>query len=135
MNNSTLWSSWMLRGAQHAVYFSGDTGYAEHFAEIRQRLGAPDLALMKVGAYGDTWLSIHMDPESAVRAQRDLGAKTMLPVHWATFNLAYHAWEEPILRTLAAAGTAGVTVITPRIGEKVDADLPFVSQAWYLGRR
>ena len=135
MNNSTLWSSWMLKGAQHAVYFSGDTGYAEHFSEIRQRLGAPDLALMKVGAYGDTWLSIHMDPESAVRAQRDLGAKVMLPVHWATFNLAYHAWEEPILRTLAAAGTAGVTVITPRIGEKVDADLPFASQAWYLGRR
>ena len=135
MNNSTLWASWMIKGAHHSVYFSGDTGYAGHFAEIRERLGAPDLALMKVGAYGDTWLSIHMDPESAVRAHRDLGAKTMLPVHWATFNLAYHAWEEPILRTLAAATTAGVAVVTPRIGEKVDADLPFVSQPWYLGRR
>ena len=59
----------------------------------------------------------------------------MLPVHWATFNLAYHAWEEPILRTLAAAAAAGVTVVTPRIGEKVDADLAFVNQPWYLGRR
>ncbi len=135
MNNSTLWASWMIRSAQHAVYFSGDTGYAGHFAEIGQRLGAPDIALMKVGAYGDSWLGIHMDPESAVRAHRELGARMLLPVHWATFNLAYHAWEEPILRTLAAAATAGVEVVTPRVGEKVEAGVPFVSQPWYRGQR
>ena len=132
MDNTTLWASWMLKGPQHAVYFSGDTGYASHFGDIRARLGAPDIALMKVGAYGDTWLDIHMDPESAIRAHVDLGAKTMLPVHWATFNLAYHAWEEPIVRTLAAASAKGVNVITPRVGEKFEFGQPFASQAWYL---
>ena len=135
MNNSTLWASWMLKGPTHSVYFSGDTGYASHFAEIRQRLGAPDISLMKVGAYGSTWLDIHMDPEAAVRAHGELGAKTMLPVHWATFNLAYHAWEEPIVRTLAAASRLGAEVITPRVGEVFESGQPFQSQAWYRPTR
>jgi L-ascorbate metabolism protein UlaG (beta-lactamase superfamily) len=131
MDNSTLWSSWMLRGAGRAVYFSGDTGYGPHFAEIRRRLGAADINLMKIGAYGETWLDIHMDPESAVRAHQDLGARLLLPVHWATFDLSYHAWEEPIVRTLKAAATRGVEVVTPRVGEAVDASRTFVNTEWY----
>ena len=132
MDNSTLWASWMLKGPQHSAYFSGDTGYAGHFREVRERLGAPELALIKIGAYGATWLDIHMDPESAVRAHRDLGATTLLPVHWATFNLAYHAWAEPILRSVAAARTQGAQIVTPRPGEKFESGVPFVNQAWYL---
>ena len=135
MDNSTLWASWLLKGPRHAAYFSGDTGYAAHFKDIRQRLGAPDMALLKVGAYGSTWLDIHMNPEAAVQAQLDLGAKTMLPVHWATFNLAYHAWDEPIVRTVAAAAAKGVVLATPRIGEKLEFGQPFQNQPWYLARR
>lgn len=131
MNNSTLWASWMLKGPNHSAYFSGDTGYAGHFKAIRERLGAPDLALIKIGAYGDTWLDIHMNPEAAIKAGQDLGAHTMLPIHWATFNLAYHDWVEPIMRTLAAANAKNIQVITPRVGEKFDLDLPFVNQPWY----
>jgi L-ascorbate metabolism protein UlaG (beta-lactamase superfamily) len=132
MDNSTLWSSWMFKGPTHSAYFSGDTGYAGHFKQIRERLGAPELALIKVGAYGETWLDIHMSPESAVRAHRDLGATTLLPVHWGTFNLAYHAWEAPIVRAVAAAQAQGVQIITPRAGEKFEWGVPFVNQAWYL---
>jgi L-ascorbate metabolism protein UlaG (beta-lactamase superfamily) len=76
-----------------------------------------------------------MDPESAVQAHRDLGAKTMLPVHWATFNLSYHGWAEPILRALAAARVTGVQLVTPQVGEVVDVDVPFVSRDWYRGGR
>jgi L-ascorbate metabolism protein UlaG (beta-lactamase superfamily) len=132
MDNSTLWASWMLKGPQHSAYFSGDTGYAGHFREVRERLGAPELALIKIGAYGATWRDIHMDPESAVRAHRDLGATPLLPVHWATFNLAYHAWAEPILRSVAAARAQGVQIVTPRPGEKFEFGVPFVNKAWYL---
>ena len=132
MDNSTLWSSWMLMGPTHSAYFSGDTGYAGHFKAIRERLGAPELALIKVGAYGDTWLDIHMAPEAAVQARRDLGDGPMLPVHWATFNLAYHAWAEPILRTVAAARAQGVQLLTPRVGEKYEAGTPFSNSAWYI---
>jgi L-ascorbate metabolism protein UlaG (beta-lactamase superfamily) len=132
MDNSTLWSSWMVKGPAHSVYFSGDSGYAGHFREVRERLGTPELALIKIGAYGDTWADIHMTPESAIRAQQDLGASSLLPVHWATFNLAYHAWEEPIVRAVAAARAANVSIVTPRPGELVDAAVPFANQAWYL---
>jgi len=55
----------------------------------------------------------------------------MFPVHWGTFNLAFHAWDEPIRRTVAAARAAGVDVVTPRVGEIVDADQPFSSSAWW----
>jgi L-ascorbate metabolism protein UlaG (beta-lactamase superfamily) len=130
MDNSTLWSSWMFKGPSHSAYFSGDTGYAGHFKEIRERLGAPELAMLKVGAYG-AWADIHMTPESAVRAHRDLGATTFLPVHWGTFNLAYHAWEEPIVRSVAAAKREGVQIVTPQPGEKVEIGVPFVNRVWF----
>jgi L-ascorbate metabolism protein UlaG (beta-lactamase superfamily) len=86
---------------------------------------------MKVGAYGETWLDIHMDPESAIQAHLDLGGIVLLPVHWATFNLSYHAWDEPIIRTLSAAKAKGVSVITPRVGEKFESGQPFLNQEWY----
>lgn len=135
MNNPTLWASWMVKGPLHTAYYSGDTGYAPHFREIRRRVGSADLTLMKVGAYGDPWLDIHMDPESAVRAHVELGGRTLLPVHWATFNLAYHAWDEPILRTLSAAKAKGAYVITPRVGETFEFGVPFESTPWYEDQR
>lgn len=131
MDNSTLWSSWYLQGPQHSAYFSGDTGYAGHFKAIRERIGAPQMALLKIGAYGDAWLDIHMNPESALKAHQDLGAKTLLPVHWATFNLAYHAWAEPMERAQAAAALTGTQLITPRVGERYEFGAPFNATRWY----
>ena len=132
MDNSTLWASWLLKGPNHSAYFSGDTGYAPHLKAIRERLGAPELSLIKVGAYGDTWLDIHMHPEAAVQAHKDLGATVMLPVHWATFNQAYHDWVEPAVRAVAAAKTQGVQLVLPRPGEKFEFGQPFENKAWYL---
>ena len=136
-DNSTLWASWVVKGAQHSFYFSGDTGYADHFRAIRARFGDPDLNLIKIGAYGTppSWLDIHMDPESAVRADQDLGGGILLPVHWATFNLSYHAWDEPILRTLRAAAAEHVQVVTPRVGEVVEVGRPFSNVEWYKAAR
>jgi L-ascorbate metabolism protein UlaG (beta-lactamase superfamily) len=137
LQQRTLWASWVVKGAQHSFYYSGDTGYADHFREIRAKLGDTDLNLIKVGAYGmpPSWLDIHMDPESAVRANQDLGGGILLPVHWATFNLSYHAWDEPILRTLRAAAAAQVQVVTPRVGEVVEIGQPFSNVEWYKPAR
>jgi L-ascorbate metabolism protein UlaG (beta-lactamase superfamily) len=136
-DNSTLWASWVVKGPQRSFYYSGDTGYAEHFRAISERLGATELNLIKIGAYGTppSWLDIHMDPESAVRANRDLGGGLLLPVHWATFNLSYHAWDEPILRTLRAAAEQQASVVTPRIGEVVEVGQPFSNVEWYKSAR
>jgi L-ascorbate metabolism protein UlaG (beta-lactamase superfamily) len=130
--NATLWTSWSVLGARHRFYVSGDSGYSDHFRAIGQQWGPFDLAFVKIGAYGPgaPWLDIHMSAEDAVRAVRDVGAKRMFPVHWGTFNLAFHAWDEPIRRTLAARASQ-VEVVTPRIGEVVDADAPFASTAWW----
>ena len=133
MDDSTLWSSWMIKSAGYSVYYSGDTGYGPHFGEIRRRLGAPDMTLMKIGAYGHSWLDIHMDPESALKAQHDLGSRILLPVHWATFNLSYHAWVEPIERTLAAARGSDVQVVSPRVGEPFEFGKPFNNLDWFHG--
>jgi len=131
--NATLWTSWALLGVRHRVYVSGDTGYSDHFRAIGENFGPFDLAFIKIGAYGPgaPWLDIHMSAEDAVRAARDVNARRMFPVHWGTFNLAFHAWDEPIKRTLAAAHANGVEVVTPRLGEIVDADAPFTSTAWW----
>ena len=106
-------------GARHRFYVSGDTGYSDHFRAIGEQFGPFDLAFVKVGAYGPgaPWLDIHMSAEDAVRAARDVRARRLFPEHWGTFNLAFHAWDEPIRRTLAAARANQVEVVTPRVGE------------------
>ncbi len=131
--SATLWSSWSVLGPQHRFVYSGDTGYGTHFEEIGSRLGPFDVAFVKIGAYGPgaSWLDIHMSPEQAVQAHRDLRARRMFPVHWSTFNLAYHDWDEPIRRTLAEARRTGVELVTPRLGEWVDADREFASTPWW----
>ena len=129
--NATLWSSWSIIGHVHRIYFSGDTGYSDHFQEIGRRLGPFDISFIKIGAYGpvQAWLDIHMTAEDAVRAARDLGTTRMFPLHWATFNLQYHDWNEPIQRATAEAGRIGLSLLTPRIGEVVDEK--FTSSQWW----
>lgn len=131
-NNQTLWASWVVKGPRHRFYFSGDTGYFDGFKTIGAQHGPFDLTLIKIGAYDETWESIHMDPEDAVRAHADLRGKVMLPVHWATFNLGFHAWREPPDRALAAARKAGITLVVPRPGQAVDVagTLPPAEQWW-----
>ena len=130
---ATLWSSWSIAGPIHRVYFSGDTGFGEHFREIGDRLGPFDLSLLKIGAYGPgrNWLDIHMEPEQAVESHIALKARRMLPVHWGTFNLAFHAWDEPIKRAVKAARERGIDIVTPRLGEVLTADAPFNSVSWW----
>lgn len=133
----TLWSSWSVLGPRHRLFYSGDTGYGPHFTEIGARLGPFDLSFVKIGAYGPGayWHDIHMAPEEAVRAHQDVRAKRMFPVHWATFNLALHDWDEPIRRTQRAARGAGIDLVTPRVGEVVEAGRPFPSRDWWTAVR
>jgi L-ascorbate metabolism protein UlaG (beta-lactamase superfamily) len=119
--NVTLWSSWAIIGPRHRAFFGGDTGYSKGFAGIGVDHGPFDLTLMPVGAYHPGWPDIHMNPEDAVRAHRDVTDDGLLvPIHWATFRLAPHPWSEPVERLLVAAADEGVTVATPRPGERIE---------------
>jgi L-ascorbate metabolism protein UlaG (beta-lactamase superfamily) len=129
--DTTLWASWAITGPRHRVFFGGDTGYHPAFAGIGARLGPFDLTLLPVGAYNDAWHFIHMDPEEAVRAHGDLGGQVLLPIHWATFNLAFHRWAEPVQRTLAAAAAKDIPVLVPLPGQRIDVlDPPEVTDWW-----
>ena len=122
--NTTLWSSWAVVGPRHRAFFGGDTGYTTSFADVGTEYGPFDLTLMPVGAYHPGWPDIHMNPEEAVRAHRDItdaGKGLFVPIHWATFRLATHPWSEPVERMLVAATDAGVTAAVPRPGQRLDA--------------
>jgi len=91
-----------------SVYHSGDTAYFGGFTEIGRRL-APKIALLPIGAYfPDSYRSVHMSPEEALQGFFDVGAETMVPMHYNTFKLGREPMDEPLARLLIAAERAGV---------------------------
>jgi L-ascorbate metabolism protein UlaG (beta-lactamase superfamily) len=126
-----LWCSWSIAGQSRKLFVSGDSGYFDGFKKIGHELGPFDVTFLKVGSYDDMWKQIHMLPEEAVQQHRDLFGSLMVPLHWATFDLALHPWYEPIERALAAAEKAGQRVVAPLIGEKVDLDHLAEADAWW----
>jgi L-ascorbate metabolism protein UlaG (beta-lactamase superfamily) len=129
--DTTLWASWVVAGPRHRVFFGGDTGYTPAFAAIGAQLGPFDLTLLPIGAYNDAWHAIHMDPEEAMHAHGDLGGRLLLPIHWATFNLAFHRWAEPVQRLLAAAERVGAQVAVPLPGRRIDVLDPPKLEDWW----
>ncbi|HZW13209.1 MAG TPA: MBL fold metallo-hydrolase [Noviherbaspirillum sp.] len=122
--NQSLWVSFALETPQRRMYFSGDTGFGPHFAEIAKRFGSFDLAALDAGQYNERWADIHMNPEEASRAAELLGARTLLTAHAGRFSLARHAWDEPFKRAAAASEGKRYRLLTPRIGEAVQIGEP-----------
>jgi L-ascorbate metabolism protein UlaG (beta-lactamase superfamily) len=56
----TLWSSFVLKGERHTVYFGGDSGMWDGFAESGRQYGPFDLTMLEIGAYHELWKSIHL---------------------------------------------------------------------------
>ncbi|MBC2876933.1 MULTISPECIES: MBL fold metallo-hydrolase [Streptomyces] len=106
----SLWGGWVLTAPDgRRVHFAGDTGYGPWFQRIGARYPGIDVALLPIGAYAPRWMlgPVHTDPEEAVRACLDLGARAMAPMHWGTFLLSAEPPMEPLRRVRAAWRTAG----------------------------
>lgn len=131
--NATLWSSFVIRSPRHAVFFSGDTGLTTQYAEIRDRLGPFDLVMLEVGAFHPSWGHIHLGPENALKAHALLGGGAFLPVHWGTFSLALHAWDEPAETLLALGAQGGAQLVMPRLGEAVEPAHAPAATPWWRG--
>jgi L-ascorbate metabolism protein UlaG (beta-lactamase superfamily) len=129
--NATLWSSLVLRSEHHAVFFSGDTGLTSEYASIRERLGPFDLVLLEVGAFHPSWGDIHLGPANALEALALLGGGAFLPVHWGTFSLAMHAWDEPAETLLELAPQHGAQLLMPRLGEPVEPAHGPAARPWW----
>ncbi|GAC1706341.1 MAG: hypothetical protein NVS9B7_15170 [Flavisolibacter sp.] len=118
--DGSLWMSFVLCTPTLRIYIGGDSGYDDHFRAIGMKYGPFDLAVLENGQYNHYWKYIHMFPEDVVKAAMDLGAKKIIPVHWAKFSLSLHAWDEPIKRIVQEAKKKKVNLIHPMIGESVN---------------
>lgn len=131
-SNRTLWAGFMLETNGRRIYFSGDTGYGRHFADIGQRFGPIDLAIIENGQYDKRWASMHILPEQVAQAAEEVRAKTVLPAHLGRFPLANHAWDEPYRRLSEASRGRPYTLQTPRIGDIVEiSDTPQAFPSWW----
>ena len=93
--NQTLWASFMVESGGRKVYVGGDGGYDKRFAEIHERFGAVDLALLENGQYNANWKYVHTTPEDLEKAILDLQAKQVFSVHHDKYALSLHPWYEP----------------------------------------
>jgi len=131
--NATAWSSFVIRSPRHSVFFSGDTGLTTEYAAIRERFGPFDLAMLEVGAFHPSWGDIHLGPLNALEALKLLGRPRFMPVHWGTFSLALHAWDEPAETLFDQAPRHGVQLVMPRLGEAVEPAQVDEVQPWWRG--
>jgi len=130
--NSTLWCSWVLKSDNSNIFFSGDSGYGKHFKEIGEKYGPFDFTMMECGQYNEQWAQIHMSPEETIQASIDVQSNLVMPIHWGSFKLALHSWDDPIVRASAKANELNVTITTPKVGEAIvlgGSDFP--SEKWW----
>ena len=133
--NATLWSSLVIRSERHTVFFSGDTGLTTEYQLIRERCGPFDLVMLEVGAYHPAWGDMHLGPKNALAASALLGGGPFLPVHWGTFSLAMHAWDQPAEALLELAPAAGAQLVMPRLGEPTEPSHAASRRAMVARRR
>lgn len=102
--NRSLWCGFWLKAQDGpSIYFAGDTARTQWFAHIRRRLGAPDVALLPIGAYKPEWIRAHhTSPADAVEALLTLQAGRGIACHFGTWQLANDGYQET-LDDLAAA--------------------------------
>jgi L-ascorbate metabolism protein UlaG (beta-lactamase superfamily) len=119
-SSRTLWISYVLQTPTLKIFIGGDSGYDTHYADIGSKFGPIDLAILDNGQYDEKWRYIHHSPEEVLKAAKDLKAKRLFPVHHSKFDMANHAWNEPLVRITNLNKTENISLVTPMIGEMVN---------------
>jgi L-ascorbate metabolism protein UlaG (beta-lactamase superfamily) len=127
----TLWASWVIDDGALRLFFSGDTGYHADFKTIGERYGPFDVTMLETGGYDHQWADVHMRPEQTLQAHLDLRGRWLLPIHNGTFDLAFHAWSEPLERIRILSDAAGVPLATPGMGMAWSLRAPQVVAPWW----
>ena len=125
--NTTLWGGFWIEpahGGSPRVYFAADSGFGRNFALVRERLGAPDMALLPIGAYEPRWFMKpqHMNPDEAVQTHVVLGAKQSVAMHFGTFRLTDEGIDEPaqaLSTSLYARGVPTENFQVPLFGQTI----------------
>ncbi|MBR1735004.1 MAG: MBL fold metallo-hydrolase [Alphaproteobacteria bacterium] len=136
MRNKTLWASFLICADNLKVYFSGDSGYDEHFAEIENRFGPMDIVMLDSGQHDLAWRYIHMQTNEVIKAAKDLKAKVLIPAHICKLALANHAWDEPLNELAEMMKNENFSMVVPMIGEKVNLKNPTqLNKNWWKKNR
>jgi L-ascorbate metabolism protein UlaG (beta-lactamase superfamily) len=125
----TLWGGFVIQGSSATLYHAGDTGYFRGFAEIGRAFPGIDAALLPIGAYEPRWFmrTMHVDPNEALQAFQDLGARTFVAMHWGTFKQSDEALDEPPRRLEAERARRGIAPERVRVlavGETLEVRRP-----------
>lgn len=129
--NKSLWGGWAFENKNENIWFSGDGGYGQHFKEVGKRLGPFDFGFMECGQYNEEWRPIHLFPNESVQAAIDAGAKKIMPVHWAGFNLSFqHTWYEPGNDFAKFATKKNIDFILPSLGMLFNTTNDFKEKWW-----
>jgi L-ascorbate metabolism protein UlaG (beta-lactamase superfamily) len=128
---TTLWSSFVLRGQHQVLYYGADSGYYPGFAEIGEAFGPFDLTMLEIGASERLWPEIHLGPDNAAKAHKDLRGNVLMPIHWGLFNLAFHAWNQPVERLIKLAGEQQLRLFLPEPGKPTDFHNEAFSTDWW----
>lgn len=127
----SLWGGWIIKSDVHNIWFSGDSGYGNHFAEIGKRHGPFDIGFMESGQYNFDWHQIHLFPHESVKAALNAGAKKVMPVHWGAFDLSYqHTWTEPAEKFVEAAAEHMLPFILPPLGATFSIESAYQEPWW-----
>ena len=121
--DSTLWCSWLVESESRKLFFGGDSGYFQGFAEYGRKFGPIDVAMLPIGAWAPRWFMrySHLSPAEAYRAFGELRARWMLPMHWGTFDLTNEPMDQPpkgLRRVVRSAGGDPGAVRILSIGER-----------------
>ena len=127
--NRTLWCGYFIAGPGGTTYCSGDTSWGRHFAMIRDRFPAPDVAFIENGQYNERWRDVHMFPGETAMAAKTVRAGRFVPIHWGAYSLALHAWNASVIQSTAKARELGVSPLTPHLGEVFDRST--VTTDWF----
>jgi L-ascorbate metabolism protein UlaG (beta-lactamase superfamily) len=91
------------------IYHAGDSAYFHGFKELGRRM-PPEIALLPIGAYHpETFRKVHMGPDQAIKAFKDLKAQCLVPMHYGTFKLSFEDMDEPPRWLLELAEEQGLT--------------------------
>lgn len=120
LRNRRLWGGFFIQSNGRTAHFVGDTGYDDAlFKEIRRQYGAPDLAMIPIGAYEPRWFMEpqHCNPDEAIRIHQDLGSRCSIAMHWGAFQLTDESRLEPV-----DALRAGLTALNlpPQVFQAID---------------
>jgi L-ascorbate metabolism protein UlaG (beta-lactamase superfamily) len=127
----SLWASFVLNIHGYKLFLGGDSGYDTHFKMIGEKFGPFDFALLENGQYNLDWHLIHSLPEETAKIAQDLNVKAFMPVHWAKFALAFHDWNEPMIRLKKSVEGTNLKMATPMIGEPVILDKVYPNTVWW----